>query len=348
MDAPQVQYVRTPDGVSIAYCVSGAGPPLVHMPFVFNHIQLYWQPGSIYHPWFEALASRFRLVQYDHRGMGMSSRDLKPEQYSPEALTSDLATVIEGLGLERCVVYGTAGPASLAVEFALRHPERIDAIIAGAPTFALTTPSTALSWDLAAQDWDLFLSAQAAMGPEPGATERKARVEVIRQIVTQQDYLNLGAGVRPRLTGVRREDVVARLGALRVPVLIIHPRDFRMVSLEESQAAAAAIPGARLAIVDGHALPGDVEQALEAISRFLADVPAATPQGATTSRPAGLSQREVEVLRLIAAGKSNAQIADELVLSVNTVIRHVSNVYAKTGAGNRAEATAFAAKQGLI
>jgi DNA-binding NarL/FixJ family response regulator len=121
-----------------------------------------------------------------------------------------------------------------------------------------------------------------------------------------------------------------------------------MVSLEESQAAAAAIPGARLAIVDGHALPGDVEQALEAISRFLADVPAATAQAATTSRPAGLSQRELEVLRLIAAGKSNAQIADELVLSVNTVIRHVSNVYAKTGAGNRAEATAFAAKQGLL
>jgi DNA-binding NarL/FixJ family response regulator len=61
-----------------------------------------------------------------------------------------------------------------------------------------------------------------------------------------------------------------------------------------------------------------------------------------------LSRREVEVLRLIAAGKSNKQIADELVLSLFTVNRHVSNIYAKTGAANRAEAAAYAAKQGLI
>ncbi len=54
--------------------------------------------------------------------------------------------------------------------------------------------------------------------------------------------------------------------------------------------------------------------------------------------PAGLSEREAEVLRLIASGKSNQQIADELVISVNTVIRHVSNIFAKTGAANRTEA----------
>jgi DNA-binding NarL/FixJ family response regulator len=60
-----------------------------------------------------------------------------------------------------------------------------------------------------------------------------------------------------------------------------------------------------------------------------------------------LSQREIEVLRLLAAGKSNQQIADELVISLNTVNRHVSNIYAKTGAANRAEATGYAHRHGL-
>jgi DNA-binding NarL/FixJ family response regulator len=62
---------------------------------------------------------------------------------------------------------------------------------------------------------------------------------------------------------------------------------------------------------------------------------------------AGLSSRELEVLRLLAAGRSNQQIADELVISLNTVRRHVSNIFDKTGAANRAQATAYAKDLGL-
>ena len=61
-----------------------------------------------------------------------------------------------------------------------------------------------------------------------------------------------------------------------------------------------------------------------------------------TRLPSGLSAREAEVLSLLAAGLSNQQIAERLVLSRHTVIRHVSNIFAKTGARNRAEATRFA------
>jgi len=63
--------------------------------------------------------------------------------------------------------------------------------------------------------------------------------------------------------------------------------------------------------------------------------------------PAGLSERELDVLRLIAAGKSNQRIADELVISLNTVIRHVSNIFAKTGVANRVEAATYATRHGL-
>jgi DNA-binding NarL/FixJ family response regulator len=55
----------------------------------------------------------------------------------------------------------------------------------------------------------------------------------------------------------------------------------------------------------------------------------------------------MEVLRLLAAGRSNQQIADELVISLNTVRRHVSNVFDKTGAANRAQATAYAKDHGI-
>jgi len=64
--------------------------------------------------------------------------------------------------------------------------------------------------------------------------------------------------------------------------------------------------------------------------------------------PDGLSEREVEVLRLIAQGKSNQQIAGELIISLNTVLHHVTNILGKTGAANRTEAVAYAHRNGLI
>ena len=64
--------------------------------------------------------------------------------------------------------------------------------------------------------------------------------------------------------------------------------------------------------------------------------------------PDGLSEREVEVLRLIAAGRSNQAIADELVISLNTVARHVTHIFEKTCASNRAEAGAYAVRNALL
>jgi len=63
--------------------------------------------------------------------------------------------------------------------------------------------------------------------------------------------------------------------------------------------------------------------------------------------PAGLSAREVEVLRLVAAGRSNREIASDLVLSEKTVENHLTRIYAKVGAENRAAAAAFAIRHGL-
>jgi DNA-binding CsgD family transcriptional regulator len=63
--------------------------------------------------------------------------------------------------------------------------------------------------------------------------------------------------------------------------------------------------------------------------------------------PDGLTSREVEVLRLIARGLTNQQIAEELTISLNTVLHHVTNIFGKIGAANRTEASGYAHRQSL-
>ena len=65
------------------------------------------------------------------------------------------------------------------------------------------------------------------------------------------------------------------------------------------------------------------------------------------SYPSGLTEREVEVLRLVAIGRSNREIADELIISLRTVANHVANILNKTNSANRAEAASFATREGL-
>ena len=74
---------------------------------------------------------------------------------------------------------------------------------------------------------------------------------------------------------------------------------------------------------------------------------AATAAPSAPAWPAGLTGREVEVLRLIAAGHSNRAIAQALFISPNTVLHHVSSIFAKLGVANRTQAAAYAIRRGL-
>ena len=71
-------------------------------------------------------------------------------------------------------------------------------------------------------------------------------------------------------------------------------------------------------------------------------------QAVPSTYPDGLTQREVEVLRLLAQGRSNSQISEELVVAEGTTRRHVANIYEKIGVANRAEATGYALREGLL
>jgi DNA-binding NarL/FixJ family response regulator len=70
--------------------------------------------------------------------------------------------------------------------------------------------------------------------------------------------------------------------------------------------------------------------------------------GARTSWPAGLSDREVDVIRLVARGLTNRGIAERLVISSRTAEHHVQHIYAKIGASTRAAAAMFAMEHGLL
>jgi DNA-binding CsgD family transcriptional regulator len=73
------------------------------------------------------------------------------------------------------------------------------------------------------------------------------------------------------------------------------------------------------------------------------------PAGVGSDRdPHGLTAREVEVLRLVAGGSSNREVAEALVVSEHTVARHLQNIYAKLGVSSRTAASAFAFSKKLV
>lgn len=73
-----------------------------------------------------------------------------------------------------------------------------------------------------------------------------------------------------------------------------------------------------------------------------------TPSSAAPEQPAGLTPREVEVLKLVAAGMTNAQVAQGLFISPRTVQRHLTSIYHKLGVSSRTTATRFAIEHGLV
>ena len=101
----------------------------------------------------------------------------------------------------------------------------------------------------------------------------------------------------------------------------------------------------------GNAEGADLElrAALAAFERLGAEPDAAGVRAVLepAALPRGLSAREAEVLRLVAAGKSNREIASALVISEHTVARHLQNMFAKLDVSSRSAATAFAFEHGL-
>ncbi|HEX5418249.1 MAG TPA: LuxR C-terminal-related transcriptional regulator, partial [Chloroflexota bacterium] len=129
---------------------------------------------------------------------------------------------------------------------------------------------------------------------------------------------------------------------------LVYERALTLIAVAELRLALGERGVARTLVDEARGICGSLN-ARPALAR--ADALAARLVHASPPRsddPAGLTAREVEVLRLIAAGQSNREIAASLVLSERTVEKHIAHVYAKIGARGRADAVAYAVRRGLL
>ena len=336
MDPPSVQYVKTSDGYDIAYSETGKGPPLVLLPQSLIDIRLAWHA---FQPWLTALRDRFRLVQFDARGRGLSSRGL-PANYTTKDMEIDLSAVVDKLDLSRLTLLANGGFGHLAVRYAANHPDRVKALIVANCSISMSAFPKSLFRDVSAENWDLFV--QSLIPRTLSENEYRFWFESMRQASTPRDW-------QIEQRSVFHSDVSEELRKLQSPTLVIHARGFPFITPDDVRRLAAGIENARFESIDGRFMVSDPAEGLAAIDAFLAEVesPTARSRSAPSQLPEGLSQREVEVLRLLAAGQSNQQIADELVITRNTVRRHVSNIFDKTGLVNRAQAGVYARDNGI-
>ena len=335
---PAIQYARTTDGVSIAYYAIGEGTPMVYIA-PGSHLEREWQYPE-QRAWLEQLARNHRLIRYDHRGSGLSDLDI---EYSLPRLARDIEAIAQRERLGRFVLFGQLYAAAAAVLYACDHPENVSHLILWSPyanfrDFANTAPALQASRAAAAIDFHTHTELLAQLITGWQDTEQARRFAAyLREFSMPDRYLS-------SVGRFADFDMTSRLGELTMPVLVLHRRQAAFPAIEEVRKVAANIPEARLVLLEGAPLTpffGDTEPVLRSISEFLAET-------SKLRRPAGLSERELEILALLAGGRSNAWIAESLTISTRTVERHIGNIYVKIGAHNRAEATAFAFRHGLV
>jgi pimeloyl-ACP methyl ester carboxylesterase/DNA-binding CsgD family transcriptional regulator len=343
--AQQTGFVEL-DGRRIAYALVGDGPPLVLPAWWVSNLVEDWG-GTAFRGFIEALATRYRVLRYDRLGTGLSDRERPPETLTLEFEVAMLEALLDRLEIERATHIGLSCGGSLSTVYAARHPERVERIVLfGAyPNGRELGPPEALEalTEVVRSAWGLGSRILAdVFGPSLAPADRQAFAAYQRASATPETAAEL-------LALTYAYDVRDELSAVAAPTLLVHRDGDRAVPLRHGRQLAALLQGSELVVLQGDAhLPwqGDVDAVLAALSRFLG---VAAPSVATASRGMDeLTVREREVLRLVADGLSDAEIADRLVLSPHTVHRHVANIRRKLGLHSRGAAAAAAARAGLV
>jgi DNA-binding NarL/FixJ family response regulator len=184
-------------------------------------------------------------------------------------------------------------------------------------------------------DGDLEVVGEAANGQEALDMARRLRPDVVLMdmLMPVMDGITATTKIRAELpdtevialTSVLDDGTV--VGAVRAGAIGYLLKDTQSEELCRAIKAAAA---------------GQVQLSPEAASRLMREV--RTPDVPATS----LTEREADVLRLVAAGKANKEIAAELMIGEKTVKTHVSSVLAKLGVQSRTQAALYAAQHGMV
>ncbi|MFQ6026395.1 MAG: LuxR C-terminal-related transcriptional regulator [Dehalococcoidia bacterium] len=348
---PHIQYAATADGVSIACCALGAGPPLIVLPSgPWGPIQLEWQVPA-WLAWYQGLARRRQMIRYDSRGTGLSEGAAM--DFSLEAQVKDLEAVARRLAPDQtgCLFAAqTSGPA--AISYAAQNPERVSQLILWC-TYSRRADYTAFSrtdafHELMERDWELFTetATHALLGWTEGETAHQLAT-LMRETFTPQR-------VQAFHLGTRDLDVTELLPQVQAPTLVMQRRQ-APPGVAVAQGLASGIPGASLLVLEGESVApflGDASGVAQAVAGFLGDAQITEPAPPRTTSAEllleAVSQRELEVLQWLATGRSNQEIADELFITLGTVKTHVQSIYRKLEVRNRTRAVARGRELNLI
>ena len=339
-----VRFCTARDAVRIAYAVHGSGPPLVKVANWLTHLEHDWK-SPIWRHWLDELGNRFTVVRYDERCCGLSDPD--PRQLDLDAFVSDLEAVVDAAGLDRFALLAISQGRAVAIEYAARHPERVSQLVfCGAYARGrLHRPGPDLRDEhdariaLARIGWGRDnASFRRIFGhlmlPDATPAQIEAFDEVQRRSCSAENAVRL-------MEAWARVDTTDRIGLVQAPAIVCHARGDEAVPLEEGRLIATSLQDAKLVPLEGrnHLLLPD-DQAWRQFLDELDRLPQVNRQPAAHE----LSDREMQVLALVAEGLSNDEIAARLVVSARTVERHLSNVYVKWRLGGKAARAAAAAQ----
>jgi pimeloyl-ACP methyl ester carboxylesterase/DNA-binding CsgD family transcriptional regulator len=329
------------DGRRLAYASVGAGPLLVFSARWISHLEDEWQLPEV-RAFFESFADRYRVVRYDRIGVGLSERSL-PHPPTIESEARALGTVLDAVGDEPAIVFANSCAGLATTAFAQDNPQRVSKIVffGGYAARDDVPEATARSLvDFVRTNWLLASQMLAglfiphASGDEIAALSSHKRRCADSEVAAAFLELDLRSNQRDLLPHVT------------TPALVLHRRGDRAVPIARGRELAALLPNARFVPLNGDAHApwvGDQRELQRALAGFLDDTVPAAVNGKSP-----LTTRETEVLRLVASGLSNREIASSLVLSEHTVHRHVANILRKLAQSSRAAATAHATRAGLI
>src|SRR5579859_6818477 len=337
----EIRFVQV-DGHRVAYATVGEGPLLVFSARWITHLEDEWELPEV-RAFFESFAQSYRVVRYDRIGVGLSDRTL-PGPPTIESEARALGTVLDACGAdEPAIVFACSCAGFATASFARDNPDRISKIVffggyAARDDIPEATRRSLVdfvrtNWLLASQML-AGLFAPHASGDEISRLSAHKRRSADAEVAAAFLELDLEADQRELLPLVT------------TPSLVLHRRGDRAVPIGRGREVAALLPNARFVPLAGDAhLPwvDDQRDLHRALAGFLDDAPSPAVDGKSP-----LTTRETEVLRLVASGLSNREIASSLVLSEHTVHRHVANILRKLSQSSRAAATAHAARAGLI
>jgi DNA-binding CsgD family transcriptional regulator/pimeloyl-ACP methyl ester carboxylesterase len=347
MGLPPIRSATTTDGTRIAFHSLGEGPAVVMLfPYHINHLALNWHV-ALHRGAIEFFARYFKVVNLDFRGAGLSERRIG--RLSLDTFAADLDAVLRTLHLDRVALLAVGPATPAACHIAATSPQRVSSLVVIEGAASETNRRV-----LNLRHVNPLVEAKLRGALIAGIEDRHeaAALAAVSRAALEPDAL------RCREDLLDRTDLLGTAARVALPALYVNVAEDEVFPLRAAQALVDRMAHATLITVPGRS-PVDVwrcRPGMQYVARFMArhfGVEAAVLRAQRQERksrvvhPTGLSEREAEVLRLLAAGKSNRQIADELFISLNTVSHHLRNIFVKTGTVNRTEAASFAHQHGL-